>query len=201
LNGWFEANAAAAQCPAGVPSTGLKNLDEFCAALVLTRMRIGNDPTGGILPQWNAWKDKSSADILAGASTMLSWHQEVVMRVGGQYKDELIDLARRWNLNPPELPNLPSFSTQQEIRARIEGAYISTKGVVQIIGYGIGEELGMAADTAQAIAKGLKDTATSLPNTAKWIGITVAVAAVVVGGALIVYYVPRRAALPKPLPS
>lgn len=196
MNEVLENNNVALECPAGVfDDVAIQNfapsLRSFCAALSLTRRRIGNDVGGGILPQWNAWKDKSSADILGGAPAMLADHQNVVMRVGNVYKDELQNIAKVWGIEL-RLPDLPSFSLQQEIRARIEAAYISTKGVIQIVGYGIGEQLRMVGDVTQAVAEGLKDTAKALPSTTKWIGIAAGIAAVVVGGALIVYYVPRR---------
>jgi alkylation response protein AidB-like acyl-CoA dehydrogenase len=77
--------------------------------------------------------------------------------------------------------------------ARIEGAYISTKGVLQILGYGVGEILEGATDQAQAAAKGLKETAQGISKAITspwtWIGISAVVA--VVGGGLLVYYMPR----------
>lgn len=182
------------QCPPGIftkaqipPGAN----QEFCASLALTRIRTSNTDPGGILTQWNAWKDKSSADLLAGASSMLKWHQDVVMRVGGPYTQELITLSKLWNV-PLELPDVPSFSLQQEIRARIEGAYISTKGVIELIGYSAGELLGEAHDMVEATTAGLTETAKGLPKTLHWAGIALAGTAVLVVGALIVYYVPRK---------
>lgn len=196
LNEDFEASVVSKECPSGIFDAsklqGLTpSLQSFCSALNYTRIYTSDTDPRGILPQWNAWKDRSSADILAGASSMLEWHQSVVMRVGGTYKDNLLNVAKVWNTEV-QLPDLPSFSTQQEIRARIEGAYISTKGVIQIVGYGIAQELKMVGDVTQAVAQGLKDTANQLPKTARWVAITAAVTAVVVGGVLIVYYVPRK---------
>jgi hypothetical protein len=203
LNEVLEATATAQQkCPAGIfTSTQVKDLDAtsrvICTALSLSRARTSTtDPGGGILPQWNAWKDKSSADMVAGAASMLQFHQSVVMRVGGDYAKELLEYSKYFGV-PIQLPDLPSFSVQQEIRARIEGAYITTKGVIQLVGYGVGEVLGMAADVAQATAKGLTDTAKALPGAARWVGITLAVAVAVVGGALIVYYVPKHSNEPQ----
>lgn len=198
INDFLENNSAAKQC-APVFTTEQAN-PKFCAALARSRIRVSDTDPGGILPQWNAWKDKSSADILAGAASMLKWHQDVVLRVGGQYKDELTQIANDWGI-AIQLPDLPSFTTQQQIKARIEGAYISTKGVIQLVGYGVGETLGMVSDVAQALSQGLSDTAKQLPKTTRWIGIVATVAAVVVGGALIVYYVPRRTPPPPSLPA
>lgn len=198
MNEVLENNAVAKECPAGIfDASQIPNiqnnpsLGSFCSALSLTRRRISDtDKGGGILPAWNAWKDKSSAEVLAGASTMLKDHQDVVMRVGGPYKSELANIASVWNI-PLQFPDLPSFSTQQAIRARIEGAYISTKGVIQLLGYSAGELLSEARDLADATAKGLTDTAKELPNTFRNVAIAVAVTAVVVGGVLIVFYKPR----------
>ena len=195
LNALLESNPAAQKCPPGIfTNAQIKDSDPtgFCAALQHSRMRVSNTDPGGILTQWNAWKDKSSADILAGASAMLQFHQDVVLRVGGPYTKELLDIVKIWKLAPVQLPDLPSFTVQQQIRARIEGAYISTKGVIQLLGYSAGELLGEARDLVDATAKGLTDTAKALPSTIHWMGIAAAGVAVAVGGALIVYYVPRR---------
>jgi hypothetical protein len=147
----------------------------------------------GILPQWNAWKGKSSSEILTGAGSMLEWHQDVVMKVGGPYKDELLKIAKLWGIEI-RLPELPSFDKQQEIIARIEGAYIAVKGVLQVIGYGVGETLVKAGDVTEAVAEGLTETAKAIPKAVSspltWIGITAVLA--VVGGVLLVYYAPRR---------
>lgn len=204
LNTLLESNAAAQKCPPGIfTAAQIKDPDTttraFCTSLRLTRIRTSDVDPGGILKQWNAWKDRSSAELVAGAASMLAWHQEVVVDVGGKYKDELVQLAPYWGVDI-QLPGLPTFSMQQEIIARIEGAYITTKGVLQIIGYQAGEMLRKAGSTAEAIADGLTDTAKQLPKTTRWIGIAAVVAAVVVGGALIIYYVPRRQA-PSASPS
>lgn len=202
MNGYLEGVPEAQQCPPGVfdPSkiNGLSDtMRSLCASIRLTRARTSDTDPGGIRQQWNAWANKSSTEIVAGAKPMLEWHQEVVMRVGGQFKDELLQLAKNWKI-AIELPDLPSFSTQQEIIARIEGAYITAKGVIQIVGYGVGEVLEMAGDVTKAVAQGLTDTAKELPKTTRWIGIAAAVAVVVVGGGLIIYYLPRRTPPPSP---
>lgn len=193
LNGLFE-SVPDTNCPPGIfteaqiPSASPR---KFCSDLALTRTRVSDANPGGILWQWNKWKDMSSSEIVDGAPAFLRWHQEIVMQVGGAYKDELLDLANRRNIRI-ELPDLPTFSAQQELIARIQGAYITTKGILQIFGYGVGETLGMAADVAQAAAQGLKETAKELPKTISWMGYILAATAVVVGGALVVYYMPRR---------
>jgi len=200
LNQLLESVPEAKKCPSGLfDSTQLRSLNlnsteqAFCASLVLSRMYTSDTHPLGILPQWNAWKGKSSADIVAGADEMLSWHQSVVMKVGGPYKDELIKIANLWNIKI-DLPDVPDFTTQQQIIARIEGAYITTKGVLQIIGYGIGETLMVAGSTTEAVAEGLQETAKAVPAAVKnpiiWIGVTAVIA--IVGGALIVYYKPRQ---------
>lgn len=196
LNELLENNSTAKQCPDGVfTSAQIRSTNDsvraFCASLALSRMYVSATHPLGILAQWNTWAGKSSGEILAGAQSMLEWHQDVVLRVGGPIKDELVRISEFWQL-PVQLPDVPAFSTQQEIRAQIEAAYISAKGVVQLIGYGVGGALRTAGDVAQAVAQGLSDTAHQLPQTTRWIGVAAAVTAVLVGGALLVYYVPRR---------
>lgn len=205
MNARFENSPDVTRCPKGIfTNAQIQNLDSvwrsWCAALALTRIQTSTTDPNGILPKWNAWKDKSSADIIAGAAAMLKWHQDVVVTVGGGDKDKLLEIGKVWGIDV-KLPDLPSFNTQQDVIARIQGAYTATKGVLQIIGYGAGEALSATADVSQAVAQGLTDTAKSLPNTAKWIGIAAAVAVVVVGGGLIIYYVPHRPASPPRLPA
>jgi hypothetical protein len=205
VNELLESVPEAQKCPSGIfESAQIQHLppmtQSFCASLVLSRMYTSDTHPFGILPQWNAWAGKSSAEILAGAKSMLEWHQDVVMRVGGVDKDNLVSIADNWKI-AVRLPDLPSFTTQQDIIARIEGAYVTVKGVLQIIGYGAGETLKMVGNVAQAVEEGLVDTAKQLPKTSRKIGIAVAVTAVVVGGALIIYYVPkRRTVAPRPQP-
>jgi hypothetical protein len=202
LNGIFEQVPAAQQCPAGIFTSSPPSLDaamqQFCASLALTRIRTSATDPGGILPQWNAWANKSSAEILAGAPSMLKWHQDVVLRVGGEYKEDLVKIARLWNLTDIELPPVPEFSAQQSIIARIEGDGLAAQGLLQIIGYSAGKVLVGAATTSAAVAEGLRDTAKAIPSVFRspwtWIGITGIVA--IVGGALVVHYLPapeRRA--------
>lgn len=196
VGGRFEASPDVSRCPPGIFTVSqIRTQDpvwrSWCASLALTRMMTSTTDPRGILPRWNAWEGKSSAEILAGASAMLGWLQDVVLSVGGPDKDRLMEIARTWGIDV-ELPKLPSFGTQQEIIARIQGAYASTKGILQLLGYGVGETITAAGDISQAVGQGLKDTAKEIPKTTRWIGVTAAVAAVVVGGALIVYYVPRR---------
>jgi hypothetical protein len=208
LNGIFESVPAAQQCPKGAfTAAAVSNLDaatkQFCASLALTRIRTSDTDPGGILPQWNAWAGKSSAEILAGASSMLKWYQDVVLEVGGEYKDDLLKIAKLWNITGLELPPVPEFSAQQSVISSIEGAGLAAQGLLQIIGYGSGQVLVGAADTAQAVAKGMRDTAKALPgvigNPWTWIGVAAVVA--VVGGALVVHYVPapesRRPRVPR----
>lgn len=200
LNGLLESVPDVQKCPSGIfDPSAIKTLDAtsqaFCASLDLTRIRISDSNAGGILQQWNAWKDKSSADMVAGADSMLKWLQDTVMRVGGTYKDELLQIARLWNVTV-QLPEVPTFTKQQEIIARIEGAYVTTKGVLQLLGYGLGETLDAATDQAQAVAKGLSETAKGVSKaiTSPWTWIGVSAVVALVGAGLIVYYVPRRSA-------
>lgn len=198
LNALLESISDVQKCPPGIfdPSQ-LKTMDPtigaYCASLDITRIRVSATDPGGILQQWNLWKDKSSADIVAGAAAMLKWHQDTVLRVADMYKNELLQIAKLWNV-PIQLPEVPSFSVQQEIIARIEGAYISAKGVLQILGYGVGEVLDAAVDQTQAVTQGLTETvkgaAKAITSPWTWIGVTAVLA--VAGGALLVYYMPRR---------
>jgi hypothetical protein len=198
LNNLLESVPDAQKCPGGIfdPSQ-INNLDPtakaFCASLDLTRIRISDTNPGGILQQWNQWKDHSSADMVAGAPIMLKSYQDTVMRVGNSYKDELVQIAKLWGIKM-QLPDVPSFSMQQEIIARIEGAYVTTKGVLQLIGYGVGETLDAATDGVQAAALGLKESAKAVSGaiSSPWTWFAVTVALAVVGGGLIIYYVPRR---------
>ncbi|KKM61803.1 hypothetical protein LCGC14_1528010 [marine sediment metagenome] len=198
VNELLESTPTAKKCPKGIfkMSEASKELNDaelgYCASLNISRMYTSSTYPLGILTQWNAWSGKSSSEILAGAKSMLEWHQGVVMSVGGPYKDELFQIANIWGL-AVELPEVPEFSKQQEIRARIEGAYITAKGVLQIIGYGIGETLEMAGTTAEAVAVGLQETAKKLPGAVPkpwtWVAITGVLA--VVGAGVLIYYVPR----------
>jgi len=194
VNGLLEGIPSAQTCPPGI-SDPLQavNISEFCLFLDLTRIRISDTNPGGILQQWNAWSGKSSADMVAGASDMLKWYQSVVTQVAGPYKDELVRIANAYNITL-RLPDVPDFSAQQELIARIEGAYVTTKGVLQILGYGAGEVLEGAANVTQATAQGLSETAKGIKGvvTSAWTWIGVAAVLAIVGGALVVYYVPRR---------
>jgi hypothetical protein len=199
LNGLLESIPESQKCPAGIfDPAQINGLDTttkaFCASLDLTRIRISDTNPGGILHQWNLWKDKPSIDLVAGADIMLKTYQETVTRVAGAYKDELLQIAKLWKISI-QLPDVPTFSRQQEIIARIEGAYISTKGVLQILGYGVGEVLEGATDQAQAAFKGLKETAKGLSDavTSPWTLIGISAVLAVVGGGLLIYYAPRRA--------
>jgi len=199
VNSLLESTPTANKCPKGIfnMSEVSKELNDseigYCASLNISRMYTSSTYPLGILPKWNAWSGKSSSEMLSGAKSMLEWHQGVVMDVGGPIKDELFQIANIWGL-AVELPEVPKFSAQQELRARIEGAYITAKGVLRIIGYGLGETLKMAGTTAEAVAEGLQETAKAIPKAVRspwtWIGVTAALA--VVGGGLIIYYVPRR---------
>lgn len=200
MNQLLEGIPAAKQCPAGIfTDSQIQGLDptmrSFCASLALTRTYISDTHPLGILTQWNYWKDSTSAQVLAAAAVMLKQQQDTVLRVGTTYKDQLVAIAKLWNIDI-QLPDLPTFSTQQDIISSIEGAYVSTKGALQLIGYGAGGTLKMAADTAQAVLEGLSDTAKALPKALPSALIWVGAAAVLVGGALVIYYHPRKQALP-----
>lgn len=196
LNRRFESAPEVSWCPSGIFSNAqIQNLEywkaSWCASLALTRKMVSTLDPDGILPRWNAWQNLSSSDIVINASKILKSQQDVVLNVGGHDKDRLLAIAKQWGIDV-KLPNLPTFGLQEELIARIQGAYVATKGILQIIGYGAGESLRSAADVAQATAEGLKDTVRDLPRTARWVGIAVAVTTVLVGGALVVYYVPRK---------
>jgi hypothetical protein len=204
LNEILEVAPEAQKCPPGIfevtqitdPSTLTR---KFCTDLLKTRIYTSNTHPLGILTRWNAWRGKSSAEMINGAESMLKHHQDAVMDVGGPYKDALVEITKAWQIDL-KLPDLPTFSMQQDIRARIEATYIAAKGWIQLIGYGVSETLVKAGDVGQAISQGLSDTAKQLPQTTRWIGIAAVVTAVLVGGGLLIYYVPRRSppALPAP---
>jgi hypothetical protein len=201
---WRDVNAAlesipeAKQCPAGLFTAEQVQsfspaMRSFCASLALSRIRTSDTSPDGILPQWNAWAGRSSAEILAGAAAMLKWHQSVVLSVGGPYKDELAQIVKTFpGLGPLDLPPVPSFSAQQSLIAHIEGAYVATGGILQVIGYGFGKTLVGAANTSLAIAEGLRDTAKAIPKivASPWTWIGVAAVATIVGGVLLVRYLP-----------
>jgi hypothetical protein len=199
LNELLESTPTAKKCPEGMFKTEQLSRDlnaeelQYCSMLRASRMRTSTTYPLGIQPQWNEWTGKSSSEMVNGAESMLKWHQSVVMDVGGPYKDELLKIANYWGL-AIELPPVPEFSKQQELRARIEAAYISTKGVLQIIGYGLGETLKMAGSAGEAIAEGVEETAKKLPEavpkTSTWIGVAGVFA--LAGMGLIIFYVPRR---------
>lgn len=198
VNTLLESIPEAQKCPAGIfDFSQLKNLDPvtsaYCTSLNISRIRISDTSPGGILQQWNQWKDKSSADIIAGATDMLQWYQNTVKLVAGKYKDDLMQISDYWKIKV-DLPSLPDFGSQQDVIARIEGAYISTKGILQILGYGAGEALDAASSAAQAIAQGLSDTARgaakAIASPWTWIGVTAVLA--IAGGGLLIYYAPRH---------
>jgi hypothetical protein len=199
LNSLLESIPDAQQCPPGIFTVEQINpslrpgMRAFCASLALTRIRTSDTNPGGILPQWNAWAGKSSADILAGAASMLQWHQHVVLDVGGPYKDDLVQIAKLWK-QQVDLPPVPSFSAQQDLVARIEASNIAAKGILQIVGYAAGQTLQMAGNLTQAVAEGLSETARAIPKIVKspWTWIAVTAVAILAGGALVAYYVPRR---------
>ncbi len=197
MNNRFENSPDVTKCPSGIFTNDQipKNLDpvwrSWCASLALTRMMTSTTDPDGILPRWNAWSNKSSAQILAGAPAMLKWLQDVVVTVGGADKDKLIDIGKAWGIEI-QLPDLPTFSEQQDVIARTEGAYTTTKGILQILGYGVGETIKGAGDVAQAVSEGLKDGAKTLPKALNWALVAGAVAVAVVAGGLIIYYVPRK---------
>lgn len=196
LNDNLENSADTQKCPAGVfTSDQIANLEPalraFCNALSVTRARVGDTPDG-ILPQWNLWSGKSSSEILAAAAVMLKQQQDVVARVAGSYKDDLLKIAKYMGI-AIQLPPVPSFSTQQSVISQIEGAYTTVQGVLQIAGYGTGSTLVWVGNQTKAATEGLTDTIKGAGEAVRsswtWIGIAAVLA--VVGGVLVVYYVPR----------
>jgi hypothetical protein len=197
LNDNMEGSAGAQQCPPGIfPADQIANLSTVlkahCAALDITRMRIDPVDANGISAQWNLWSNRSSAEILAAADVMLKQQQDVVARVAGQYKDQLLAIGKQLDI-PIELPPVPSISSQQSVIAQLEGAYTTVKGVLQIAGYGTGTGLMWASNQSKAVAEGITDTvkgaAAAAQSTWTWIGLGAIV--VLAGAGLIVYYVPK----------
>jgi len=201
LNALFESTEEGKQCPVGADPASLsviKNstMRAFCASLMVTRRRIDDSDAGnGIPAMWNAFAGKSSSDILSGAAPILKWYQTVVKSVSGEFKDELLKIAKFWGIEI-QLPEVPSLSTQQAIIAKIEGAYIATKGVLQLAGYAAGTTLAWVATQAQGIVEGLTETVKAIPKVVEGIGhpatlIGIAAVVAVVGAGLIIYYVPH----------
>lgn len=196
MNRRFENSPDVRRCPAGIfKNADIKDPDpvwrSWCASLALTRMMTSSSDPDGILPRWNAWANKSSAEMVTGASEMLKWLQSVVLQVGNADKDKLLSVAKAWGIDVT-LPGLPSFDLQRDLIARTEGAFVTTKGLLQILGYGAGETLRGATNVAQATAEGLKETARDIPSTVRWVAVAGVIVAVIVGGVLITYYVPRQ---------
>ena len=196
VNDRFENSPDVSKCPAGIfTNSQIQNLAEpwksWCASLAYSRMMVSTTNPDGILPRWNAWAGKTSAEIVAGAPQMLGWLQSVVMQVGGADKNRLALIGQTWDIDI-KLPDVPTFDAQQDVISRIQGAYVATKGVLQILGYGTGATITQAADAAQAVAQGLTDGAKALPKALNWALIAGAVAVAVVAGGLIIYYVPRQ---------
>jgi hypothetical protein len=199
LNDIFEATAAGQSCPLGMNPDDLAPLDPtmraFCASLMITRMRIDDTNAGrGIPAAWNAFAGKSASEILSGAAPMLKWFQDTVHRVAGTYKDEMLKIAKMWNIEIV-LPDMPTLSTQQSIIATIEGAYTTAKGILQLVGYAIGTEAKWVGTQAQGIVEGLTDTVKALPKvvgglSSPWTWVGVAAILAVVGAGLVIYYVP-----------
>lgn len=203
VNKVLEDIAPERKCPSGIFSeSDIANMGAVdrtvCSYLLWSRIYTSNTNPLGILPQWNAWVGRSSAEIMNGADSMLQWHQNVVMTVGGPIKNrlELINETLKLELS---LPDVPEFTLQQQIIARIEAAYIKAKGVLQVIGYGASDVLIEVGSAAEATAEGLsdiarsaRDAAAAVPKAVPWIGAVAVVSVAVVGGALIVYYKPRQ---------
>jgi hypothetical protein len=201
LNSLFESTPAGQKCPAGVDQSTLDTLDPntkaFCSSLMLTRLRGGDNSQTkppSISAMWDAWKDKSASDLLMGAATMLGQQQDVVKTVAGQYKDELLEIAKFWKIDV-KLPDVPTIDTQQQIIAKIEGTYLAAKGILQLAGYATGTTLQWTATQTAALTEGLTDTVKALPKAISspwlWVGVTAVIVAI--GAGMVVYYVPRPA--------
>jgi hypothetical protein len=198
MNDLFEGAPAASNCPTGTDDSTINpNLSPgehaFCASLLQTRRAISYTDPGGIPYQWNAWRGKTSSEILNGADSMLKQQQSVVEWVSGPMKDTLVKLGQFWKI-AIELPDVPSFADQSHVIARIEGAWISLKGVVQMFGYAAGETVKKVGSWAEATAEGLSETVRAIPKAigSPWTWVGVAAVIAVVGAGLVVWYVPRR---------
>ena len=192
------------QCPPGITDAQIQQLQtdtakQLCTALNTTRSAV--DPTNGILAQWNAWAGRSSSDIVSNAEKMLRQQQAVVALVSGRLSDELVQIGQDWTI-PIELPNLPELSVQQLVISRIESAFTTVKGVLQVAGYVARNVAGatsnavhFVADQTKAVAEGLTSTIKALPKVAETVGTRVGITAIVMlaltGAGLLLYYVPR----------
>ena len=200
MNSLFEATPAAKNCPAGnFTDAELQGLDPtmrgFCTSLLRTRVLGGSSTdAGSISAQWDAFAGKSNADIVAGAPSMLKWLQDVVKLVSGTYKDELLDIARFWKIDV-KLPDAPPIDAQQQIIAKIEGAYVAAKGILELAGYATGTTLRWTATQAAALTEGLTNTVKALPQAINnpWLWVGVVAVAITIGTGLVIYYVPKPA--------
>jgi|HubBroStandDraft_2_1064218.scaffolds.fasta_scaffold153070_2 hypothetical protein len=199
LNSLFESTPTGQKCPPGVDQSALNvfdpNTKAFCSSLMLTRLRGGDNSQTkppSISAMWDAWRDKSASDILIGADKMLKQQQDVVRTVAGQYKDELLEIAKFWKLEI-KLPDVPTIDTQGQIIAKIEGTYVAAKGILQLAGYATGTTLAWTATQTAALTEGLTDTVKALPKAISspwlWVGVTAVVVAI--GAGMVVYYVPK----------
>ena len=195
----FEATPAGKTCPAGVDQSSLNSLDPnmraFCSSLLLARLRGGDNTQTkppSISAMWDAWRDKSASDILLGASTMLGQQQDVVRTVAGQYKDELLEIAKFWKIDV-KLPDVPTFSTQQRSSRDRGSVHRLRKGFSSWPATRRGTTLQWTATQAAALTEGLTDTVKALPKAISspwlWVGVTAVV--VMIGAGMVIYYVPK----------
>lgn len=174
----------------------------YCAALGVSRARVSDTDPGGILKQWNAWQGMGADAILINAASILKGHQDVVMRVAGQYKDELLQIGKLLAIEI-KLPDVPEISLQAKIISQIEGAYTTTKGILQIAGYGAGTGLMWVSDQTkaqnEALTDGLKGASRVVSDRWTWLGF--AGIAALVGAGVLFYYVPRTTYRSAPEPA
>ncbi len=199
LNAAFEGSQDSANCPPPALSEISKRPLDFCHALNLTRMRLADDPAIGIVAQWNAFHDQPASYVVQNAATILKYYQDVVVRVGGPYKDELVEIGEQFGI-AVTLPPVPDFTLQELTIAQIQGAGYVVAGVLEIVGYklvaGHKAIIKTAINANKAIAAGLQKAAQEIVagywSTQKVIGVTAVIAVAVVGAGLLVYYVPKR---------
>lgn len=124
-----------------------------------------------ITTAWNAHAGKQDFEVVMLASSILADFQNVVLRVGRDYQPQIAQ-----DCPALTLPSPPSIEVQKAVVGRLEGLGILAHGALQILGIGAGGALATYARIGEDAEGAGKAVGQSLP--------TIAVAAIVVGGAV-----------------
>lgn len=120
---------------------------------------------------WNAHAGKQDYEVVMLASSILADFQNVVLRVGRDYQPQI---AHDCPALP--LPQPPGIEVQKAVVGKIEGLGILAHGTLQILGIGAGGALA----TYQRIGEDAEDAGKAVGKSLP----AMAVAAIVVGGAV-----------------